>query len=70
MNVKVKWNVFVEWKKIEISVQDPIESRKLLMNKNLSTPYHCAQHLSSVLVDQVCLVLIDDKHIWDMNRPL
>jgi large subunit ribosomal protein L39 len=56
--------------KVEIDVQDPIESRKLLMNKNLSTPYHCAQHLSSVLVNRSCLALIDDKYIWDMNRPL
>ncbi|CAF1535445.1 unnamed protein product, partial [Rotaria sordida] len=29
--------------KIEIGVQDPIESRKLLMNKNLSTSYHDAR---------------------------
>jgi large subunit ribosomal protein L39 len=56
--------------KIEIDVHDPIQSTKLLMNKNLSTPYHCAQHLSSVLVDRSCLGLIDDEHIWDMNRPL
>lgn len=56
--------------KIEINVQDPIESKKLLMNKNLSTPYNCAQHLSSILTDRSCLALIDDKHIWDMNRPL
>ncbi|CAF1023625.1 unnamed protein product [Adineta ricciae] len=56
--------------KIEIDVQDPIQSTKLLMNKNLSTPLHCARHLSSVLVDRSCLALIDDQHIWDMNRPL
>jgi large subunit ribosomal protein L39 len=56
--------------KIEIDVQDPIQSTKLLMNKNFSTPYHCAQHLSSILVDRSCLALIDDQYIWDMNRPL
>jgi large subunit ribosomal protein L39 len=56
--------------KIEVNVQDPIQSTKLLMNKNLSTPYHCAQHISSVLVDRSCLALIDDQQIWDMNRPL
>jgi large subunit ribosomal protein L39 len=56
--------------KIEIDVQDAIQSTKLLMNKNLSTPYHCAQHLSSILVDRSCLALIDDEHVWDMNRPL
>ncbi|CAF1266704.1 unnamed protein product [Rotaria sordida] len=41
----------------------PIESRKLLMNKNLSTSYHCARRLSSVLVDQFCLALITDEHL-------
>ncbi|CAF2509438.1 unnamed protein product [Rotaria sp. Silwood2] len=56
--------------KIEIDVHDPIQSRKLLMNKDLSTPYQCAQHLSSVLADRSCLALIDDQYIWDMNRPL
>ncbi|CAF1363855.1 unnamed protein product [Adineta steineri] len=56
--------------KIEIDVEDPIQSTKLLMNKNLSTPYHCAKHLSSVLVDRSCLALIDDEIVWDMNRPL
>jgi len=40
------------------------------MNKHLSTPYHCAKHLSSVLVNRSCLALIDDKDIWDINRPL
>lgn len=56
--------------KIEVEVVDPIQSTKLLMNKSISTPYHCAQHLSSVLVDRSCLALIDDQQIWDMNRPL
>ena len=56
--------------KIEINVQDPIQSTTLMMNKNLSTPYHCAQHLSSVLADRSCLALIDDNYIWDMNHPL
>ena len=56
--------------KIEVNVIDPIQSTKLLMNKSISTPYHCAQHLSSVLVDRSCLALIDDEQVWDMNRPL
>jgi hypothetical protein len=40
------------------------------MNKNLSTRHHCAKHLSSLLVARSCLALIDDQHIWDINRPL
>ena len=56
--------------KIEIEVEDAIGSKKLLMNKSLSTPYHCAKHLSSVLANRSCLALIDDQQIWDINRPL
>jgi large subunit ribosomal protein L39 len=56
--------------KIEVNVEDPIESRKLLMNKHLSSPFHCAKHISSVLVDRSCLALVDDQYYWDMNRPL
>lgn len=56
--------------KIEIDVQDAIESKKLLMNKNISTPYDCAKHLSSILVERSCLALINNETIWDMNRPL
>jgi len=40
------------------------------MNKSLSTPFNCAQHISSVLVDRSCLALLDGKEYWDMNRPL
>ncbi|CAF1065233.1 unnamed protein product [Didymodactylos carnosus] len=56
--------------KIEIDVQDSIQNIKLLMNKSLSTPYNCAQHISSVLVERSCLALLDGNKIWDMNRPL
>ena len=56
--------------KIEIRVEDPIESKKLLMNRNLSTGFDCAQHLSSVLASRSALALIDDQYISDLNRPL
>lgn len=56
--------------KIEIDVQDPIQSKKLLMNKHVSTPLDCAKHLSSILVERSCLALINNETIWDMNRPL
>ena len=49
--------------KIEIDVVDPIQSTKLLMTKSISISYHCAQHLSSVLVDRTCLALIDNQQI-------
>ena len=56
--------------KIEIRVEDGNESKKFLMNQSLSTPFHCAKHLSSILSDRSCLALIDNEQIWDMNRPL
>jgi hypothetical protein len=42
--------------KIEIDVQDPIQS--------ISTSYNYTQHLSSVLVDQSCLAIIDENHVY------
>lgn len=56
--------------KIEIEIDDRIESKTMLMNKNLSTPMDCAKHLSSILVQRSCLALINEKIPWDMHRPL
>lgn len=56
--------------KIEVNVQHENQSTKLTMNKYLSSPLDCAKHLSSFLVDRSCLALVNDQHIWDINRPL
>ncbi|XP_043854801.1 39S ribosomal protein L39, mitochondrial isoform X2 [Dromiciops gliroides] len=40
-----------------------------LMNKNLSTPYNCAMHLSEWYCRKSILALVDGQP-WDMNKPL
>uniref|UniRef100_A0A4X2KHG7 TGS domain-containing protein n=1 Tax=Vombatus ursinus TaxID=29139 RepID=A0A4X2KHG7_VOMUR len=40
-----------------------------LMNKNLSTPYNCAMHLSEWYCKKSILALVDGQP-WDMNKPL
>lgn len=56
--------------KIEVTVDESDESKKLVMNKGLSTPLDCARHLSSVLVQRSALAVLDNVEVWDMNRPL
>ncbi|OUC42619.1 TGS domain protein [Trichinella nativa] len=44
-------------------------SFELVMNANMSTPYHCAMHISRMLADRSPLALVNNKP-WDMHRPL
>nr|CAD7413186.1 unnamed protein product [Timema poppensis] len=39
------------------------------MNKDISTPFNCAQHMSEMLMRRSALALVD-KTLWDMHRPL
>lgn len=56
--------------KIEVEVKGPPEDVTLLMNKNLSTPYNCAQHINELLLHRSAVAEIDEKVLWDMHRPL
>jgi len=59
--------------KIEVQVINPLttnETINLFMNKDISTPYNCAQHIHQILTQRSVLAQIDDKQYWDMNRPL
>ncbi|XP_074156674.1 large ribosomal subunit protein mL39 [Sminthopsis crassicaudata] len=40
-----------------------------VMNKNFSTPYNCAMHLSEWYCKKSILALVDGQP-WDMNKPL
>lgn len=40
------------------------------MNKGISTPYNCAQHLTEGHCNRSALALIDGNIPWDMHRPL
>ncbi|KAJ2938871.1 hypothetical protein O0L34_g17681 [Tuta absoluta] len=42
----------------------------LVMNKNISTPYDCARHLSEWHSENAALALLDGQVHWDMHRPL
>ncbi|KRZ41883.1 39S ribosomal protein L39, mitochondrial [Trichinella pseudospiralis] len=44
-------------------------SVELVMNANMSTPQHCAMHISRTLADRSALALVNNKP-WDMHRPL
>lgn len=58
--------------KIQVNVTNvkPYEDATLIMNKHLSTPYHCAQHFSQLITERSIIAAIDGKHLWDMHRPL
>jgi len=56
--------------KIVVKYNGVPENVTLSMNKGISTPYHCAKHISEMLVQRSGLALIDDTHLWDMHRPL
>ncbi|XP_054154310.1 39S ribosomal protein L39, mitochondrial-like [Oppia nitens] len=62
--------------KITVSVVNPYgntdesETINLLMNKDISTPYHCSQHIDQMITNRSVVALIDDKTYWDIHRPL
>ncbi|VVC39856.1 Beta-grasp domain,Threonyl/alanyl tRNA synthetase, class II-like, putative editing domain,TGS [Cinara cedri] len=56
--------------KITVNYNGPPENVVLSMNKGISTPYHCAKHISEMLIKRSGLALIDGIHLWDMHRPL
>ncbi|KFD48988.1 hypothetical protein M514_10140 [Trichuris suis] len=63
--------------KIEVKVHPPkpIDGKPeeavviLAMNKDVSTPFDCAMHLSRVISDRAALALVNGV-AWDMRRPL
>lgn len=56
--------------KINVVYKGLPENAELIMNKNLSTPYNCAQHMSEMLCNRSVLALVDGVKLWDMHRPL
>lgn len=56
--------------KIEVKILEPGKETTLMMNKNLSTPYHCALHLSELYAKRSALARINDDKVWDMHKPL
>ncbi|XP_073839616.1 mitochondrial ribosomal protein L39 [Musca autumnalis] len=56
--------------KIEVRYLGLPQDVTLVMNRDLSTPYNCAQHLSEGHCKRSALALIDGNVAWDMHRPL
>jgi hypothetical protein len=77
---RVKWfddtltkhrNAVGRIEKIEVRVRNigPNDDMTLLMNRSLSTPFHCAQHVGQLFVERSVYAKVDNQ-LWDMNRPL
>lgn len=56
--------------KIEVRYLGLPEDVTMVMNKDLSTPYHCAQHMGEHLCKRSVVAVIDGHTPWDMHRPL
>lgn len=56
--------------KIEVRYLGLPEDVTLMMNRRISTPYNCAQHLTEGHCKRSALALIDGNVPWDMHRPL
>lgn len=56
--------------KIQVRFLGVPEDTTLVMNRGLSTPYDCAQHLSDRHCEQSVVAVVDSHTPWDMHRPL
>nr|CAG4637206.1 EOG090X0A3R [Ceriodaphnia reticulata]SVE73082.1 EOG090X0A3R [Ceriodaphnia reticulata] len=56
--------------KIEVTYQGlNNESTTLVMNKGVSTPYNCAQHIGELQMKRSVVAEVNGQ-IWDMHRPI
>ncbi|CAK1543635.1 unnamed protein product [Leptosia nina] len=56
--------------KIEVNYKGTPKECTLVMNKNISTPYDCARHMSEWHADNSALAVLDGTVYWDMHKPL
>ncbi|XP_071958282.1 large ribosomal subunit protein mL39-like [Antedon mediterranea] len=55
--------------KIKVQHVGPNDRCTFVMNKKLSTPYHCAMHLNATYLSATGLALVNGEP-WHMHRPL
>ncbi|KAG7165402.1 39S ribosomal protein L39, mitochondrial-like [Homarus americanus] len=55
--------------KIEVKYYGHPEDCTLIMNKNMSTPFNCAQHINQMILERSVVAEVDGQ-VWDMHRPL
>lgn len=66
---KRQLNLIPRLEKIEVQYEGVPEGATLILNRNISTPFSVAQHVSEMLMDRSALALVNGQ-IWDMHRPL
>ena len=66
---KKQLNRIPRLEKIEVKYVGTPEEAVMIMNKNISSPYNVAQHMSEMLCDRSALALVNGQ-IWDMHRYL
>ncbi|KAL0113426.1 hypothetical protein PUN28_012528 [Cardiocondyla obscurior] len=54
--------------KIEVKYKSPEDEIILAMNRNISTPYDCARHISESVAKMSAIAMVDGK-VWDMHKP-
>jgi len=54
--------------KIEVKYKSAEDEIVMAMNRNISTPYDCARHISESVAKMSAIALVDSQ-VWDMHRP-
>ncbi|KAG5338332.1 RM39 protein, partial [Acromyrmex charruanus] len=54
--------------KIEVKYKLAEEEIVMAMNRNISTPYDCARHISESVAKMSAIASVDNQ-VWDMHRP-
>ncbi|XP_012219502.1 large ribosomal subunit protein mL39 [Linepithema humile] len=54
--------------KVEVKYKSAEDEVVMQMNRNISTPYDCAKHISENIAKMSAIALVDDR-VWDMHRP-
>lgn len=55
--------------KIEVTYKSVEDEVVMAMNRDISTPYDCARHISEGVAKTSAIATVDGK-VWDMHRPL
>ncbi|KAM0728105.1 Large ribosomal subunit protein mL39 [Formica fusca] len=54
--------------KIEVTYKSVEDEVVMMMNRDISTPYDCARHISENVAKVAAIALVDGR-VWDMHRP-
>lgn len=54
--------------KIEVTYKSVEDEVVMMMNRNISTPYDCAKHISESVTRTSAIAMVDGQ-VWDMHKP-